>query len=399
MSQVFEPSSLSGMILKNRIIRSATHEGFADQEGRPTQGLIGLYRRLAEGGVGAIITGEAAVQSNGRSSGDRVMMIHRDDFIEDYQRVTKAVHEYATPIILQLQHCGRQTSAKATGKTPVAPSAIRDKAYWRERPRALTEGEIEEIIENFIRAMERAREAGFDGVQLHAAHGYLLSDFLSPHANRRRDRWGGSPENRFRIIREIYGRARKRVGSYPVLVKINAYDFRRNGIRLKEAIGIASLLEGAGCDAIEVSCGTYEDGLSTIRGPRLPLEAAFAFVPGYRDFSPLKKRIYSFFAPILIKRHKPLDNYNVPAAEAIKQRVKIPVMVVGGIKRLNDIEDIVAHGRADYVSLCRPLIIEPDLVSRFQSKRQSASRCISCNYCFLGLQVAPLRCYHGKIGT
>jgi len=396
MNQLFEPSSLSGIRVKNRIVRSATHEGIADEEGRPTEALIALYTRLAKGEVGAIITGEAGVQRNGRSSANVSLMIHRDDFIEDYRRVAIAVHRYGTPILLQLQHCGRQTNAKTIGGTPVAPSSLRDKVYREERPKALSEDEIEEIIENFIRAIERAKEAGFDGVQLHGAHGYLLSEFLSPHTNRRRDRWGGSIENRFRILGEIYRGARQRVGSYPILVKLNAYDAQRNGIRLNETLIVASMLEGVGCSGIEVSCGTFEDGLNTIRGPNLPLDAVFAFIPKYRDLPFLKKKALTLVAPLLIKRHRPLENYNVPAAEAIKRRVRIPVIVVGGIKRFKDIEDIITQGRADYVSMSRPFIIEPDLVNKFQSGQAGASRCISCNYCFIGLGARPLRCYYGR---
>ncbi|HEX9920274.1 MAG TPA: NADH:flavin oxidoreductase [Candidatus Methylomirabilis sp.] len=371
--------------VKNRIVRSATHEGIADEEGHPTQALIALYTRLAKGGVGAIITGEAGVQRNGRSSANVSLMIHRDDFIEDYRRVAIAVHRYGTPVLLQLQHCGRQTNAKAIGGTPVAPSSLRDKVYREERPKTLSEDEIEEIIENFIRAIERAKEAGFDGVQLHGAHGYLQERSL-----------GGSIENRFRILGEIYRGARQRVGSYPILVKLNAYDAQRNGIRPNETLIVASMLEGVGCSGIEVSCGTFEDGLNTIRGPNLPLDAVFASIPKYRDLPFLKKKALTLVAPLLIKRHRPLENYNVPAAEAIKRRVRIPVIVVGGIKRLKDIEDIITQGRADYASMSRPFIIEPDLVNKFQSGQAGASRCVSCNFCFVGLGVGSLRCYYGR---
>jgi len=295
------------------------------------------------------------------------------------------VHRYGTPVLLQLQHCGRQTNAKAIGGTPVAPSSLRDKVHREERPKALSEDEIEEIIENFIRAIERAKEAGFDGVQLHGAHGYLQERSL-----------GGSIENRFRILGEIYRGARQRVGSYPILVKLNAYDAQRNGIRPNETLIVASMLEGVGCSGIEVSCGTFEDGLNTIRGPNLPLDAVFAFIPKYRDLPFLKKKALTLVAPLLIKRHRPLENYNVPAAEAIKRRVRIPVIVVGGIKRLKDIEDIITQGRADYVSMSRPFIIEPDLVNKFQSGQAGASRCVSCNFCFVGLGVGSLRCYYGR---
>jgi len=199
MKTVFEPTVLAGFPLKNRIIRSATHEGMANEDGCPTEQLKGYYLRLAKGEVGAIITGYAGVQQNGKSPLYRMLMIDHDRFIAAYKAITDAVHERQTPIILQIAHCGRQTRSRITGEPTVAPSAIRDKFYNEDLPKELTEQEIDEIINNFVKAIERAKQAGFDGVQLHAAHGYLLSQFLSPYTNRRQDRWGGTTENRFRV--------------------------------------------------------------------------------------------------------------------------------------------------------------------------------------------------------
>lgn len=397
MSRVFEPATLCGIRLRNRIVRSATHEGLADERGAPTPALAALYRRLASGGAGLIITGEAAVMTNGRSAGHGSLMIHDDKLIPSYRRLVKAVHALDTPVVLQLQHCGRQTSSKATGEIPVAPSPLHDRFYRDDVPRELSGDEIQLVIECFAQAARRAREAGFDGVQLLAAHGYLLSQFLSRHTNHRNDRWGGALENRFRILGEIIRLCRRRLGAFPIMVKLNAYDGAPHGMRLDESIRVAVMLEEAGCDAIEVSCGIFEDGLNTARGRSIPVDAAFAFLSPYKDFSPPKKLLFRALAPLLIRRHRPFENYNVPAAAAVKRAVSIPVMVVGGITRLDDMEAILEGGAADFISMARAFVIEPDIVNRLRSGAQRESRCLKCNYCSIGLMVAPLRCYYGMI--
>ena len=200
---IFEEVSLSGINLKNRIIRSATHEGMATDIGYPTESLEKLYIRLAKGGVGAIITGYAPVQVDGKSSHYQMNMIDNDESIIEYKKLTDTIHKHNTPIIIQIAHCGRQTRSKVTGCQTVAPSAIRDGFYNEDLPKELSGKEINIIINNFVSGIIRAKKAGFDGVQLHLAHGYLLSEFLSSHYNQRKDCWGGSTENRYRIIDDI----------------------------------------------------------------------------------------------------------------------------------------------------------------------------------------------------
>jgi 2,4-dienoyl-CoA reductase-like NADH-dependent reductase (Old Yellow Enzyme family) len=197
MKSVFFDAEIAGVALKNRIIRSATHEGMADNDGNPTEMLMKEYELLARGEVGAIITGYAGIQQNGKSPMHNMLMIDNDAQIIPFQELTRRVHEYGTPVFLQIAHCGRQTRSKITGFPTVAPSPIRDKLYNEETPHALSEDEIYEIIGNFALAVERAKKAGFDGVQLHAAHSYLLSSFLSPHMNKRSDKWGGNTETSF----------------------------------------------------------------------------------------------------------------------------------------------------------------------------------------------------------
>lgn len=394
---IFEHTSLAGIKLKNRIIRSATHEGMADEKGFPTEKLKKLYIRLAKGGVGAIITGYAAIQADGKSSAFAMTMIDNDDSIRAYREITNAVHEYDTPIIMQIAHCGRQTRSKSTGLRTVAPSAIRDAFYNEDMPKELSEDEINEIIDNFVSAIIRTRQAGFDGVQLHSAHGYLLSEFLSSHSNRRKDSWGGSTENKYRIIDEIFKKAKEQVGDYPILVKMNAHDGRNNGMKIEEAVRIAQMLEKSGCAAIEVSCGVFEDGLYTMRGEKLPADAAMKYTFKYKNLPGLVKTIAKPILKTFMKQPKPLLKYNLDAAIQIKKTVNIPVIVVGGINNMDDINYIIKRSNIDFVSMSRPFIIEPDIVSKFNKGTQTKSKCIMCNYCLIIAEEKPLKCHYGKL--
>jgi len=397
MSTVFESTTIAGMKLKNRVLRTATHEGMGDKEGRPMPELTDLYIKLAQGGVGAIITGYAAVQKNGRTLMN-MRMIDRDDLVDDYRKMNDKLDETGVPVIAQLAHGGGQTSKRVTGEQPAAPSKGMYPLF-SSYARELDDSEVEGITNSFSSAIERSKKAGFGGVQLHAAHGYLLHQFLSPHLNTRTDRWGGSTENRFRVLAEIIRKSRERVGSYPILAKFSAYDGDKNGIRLDEGVKIAGLFQKSGYDAIEVSCGGCEDGYNATRVPKIPMDAAFALVPWMRSLPVYRKMLMRIMGRFVIKLNFPLYNYNVEAAARIKQNVDIPVIVVGGIRRLSDMEDIISENKSDYLSMCRPFIIEPDLMNKFRTGTQQESKCISCAYCVMGVSGSKLRCYYGKVKT
>lgn len=396
-AKVFAPSSIAGIRLPNRIVRSATTMGMADAEGRPTQQLAAAYAEMAEGGVGMIITGGAAVQKSGLFGAKNVLLLDRDDVIPDYEKLVDAAHARNVPVILQVCHAGRQTRRAITGSQPVAPSPIADNIYNDEDPRELTDLEIQEIVRTFVDTVERAQKAGFDGVQIHGAHGYLLTQFLSRDSNRREDRWGGSLENRFRIMREIFVGARKRVGDFPLLVKLSAYDYQSDGLRVEETVKIAAMLEDVGCDGIEVSCGVINDGFSTIRVTEIPTEAVLHYNHKYKDKPGVVKAMLPLFAPLIVGRPEPIFNYNVCAAQEIKGAVSIPVIVVGGIRTLPDIEEIVGSGMADYVAMSRPFIIEPDIVNKFKAQSQGQSECINCGFCIIGLEEMPVKCFYGEV--
>ncbi len=393
MKNVFEPCSLGTLTLKNRIIRSATHEGMAHADGAPTDDLLKTYRSLSIGGAGAIITGYVSVKQNGRTF-PNMRMFDGDAYVDVYKSINDQLRQYNTPMILQIAHGGSRSMSRITGREVVSASPRRKNDYG-DRVREASDTEIKSIIDAFVAAIVRAKAAGFNGVELHAAHGYLLSEFISPVLNRRKDRWGGSLENRMRIVLEILSGARREVGKFPILVKISAQDEHKRGLTEAEVVTIAQMLQKASCDAIEVSCG-YGDFMHTVRMPKAPVDAVLGLMPSYRDMPSYQKRLFRIIAPFLTKVRKPIFNYNVGAAELIKQNVDIPVIVVGGIRSLQDITTIISEKGIDFVSLSRPFIIEPDIVNRFQQGQES-SRCINCGYCLIGVAANPLRCYYGRV--
>jgi len=394
MKQVFEPGSIGDLVLKNRIIRAATHEAMAHRDGMPTDDLLPAYQRLAEGGAGAIITGYAGVKQNGRTF-PNMLMFDNDAYIPVYKSINEQLKQLNVPVILQIAHGGSRSMSKITGQEVVSASARRKNDYG-DAVKEASETEILSIVEAFAGAIVRAKAAGFDGVELHAAHGYLLSEFVSPILNKRTDLWGGSTENRLRIVTEIFASARKAVGEhFPILVKMSGHDEFRRGLAETEAVNIARILKAASCDAIEVSCG-YGDFMYTIRMPKPPVDAILGLIPRYRNMPGYQKWFFRRMAPLVAKVRSPLYNYNVPIAEHIRRHVDIPVIAVGGIRNLQDIQSIVSEKGIDFVSLCRPFIIEPDIVNRFQQGQQS-SRCIDCGFCLIGVTRNKLRCYYGRV--
>lgn len=397
-NMIFEPIHLGGIALKNRIIRSATHDGLADNNGGVSDELIRKYAYLAKNDVGCIITGYAAVSANGMSPYPRMLRIDSDNLIDNYKQLTEAVHQYNTPIVLQIAHCGRQTSSKAIGCQKVAPTAKRH-LFYPDKAKALDEKEIYDIIYDFSNAAVRAERAGFDAVQLHCGHGYLLHDFLSGYGNKRTDKWGGSLQNRCRIVCEII-RMIKQKTKLPVWIKMSASDNRRGGMNIDDSVQIAKILERSGCDCIEVSCGTVEDGMNTMRSRMMPMDAVFRFREPCASFPPAFGKFAlaaaNFINP-LIKQPQPLENFNVENAAAIKNAVSIPIIVVGGIHKLDDIRNIINHHYADCVSMCRAFICEPNLVHKFKSGQQDDAKCIMCNYCGLVIEKESTKCLMGII--
>lgn len=320
-------------------------------------------------------------------------MFDNDIYIPIYKAINDQLKQFKAPIILQIAHGGSRSMSKINSQEVISASG-RKKNDYCDVVKEASETEIRSVVGSFSAAIVRAKAAGFDGVELHAAHGYLLSEFVSPILNKRRDQWGGSTENRLRIVTEILSSARTEVGSsFPILVKMSGHDEFRRGLTETEAVKIAQILEAASCDAIEVSCG-YGNFMHTVRMPKIPMDAVLGLIPQYRDMPGYKKRLFRLMAPFLAKVRTPLNNYNVPLAEHIKRNVNITVIAVGGIRNLQDIKTIISDKSIDFVSMSRPFIIGPDIVNRFQQGQES-SRCINCGYCLICVTANKLRCYYG----
>ncbi len=358
-SVLFSPVKIGSIEIPNRFVRAATHDFMAARDGSVTERQVSLFENLAKGEVGLIITGHAYVNPAGIASPYQTG-VHADRLIEGLSQVTRAVHKYPSRIFLQLSHAGRQTKPKICGCTPLAPSSVYEPTF-EVKPKEISKEEIRGVIDDFIQSGRRAKEAGFDGVELHVAHGYLLSSFISPYTNRRKDEWGSTPANRLRIVVEIIRGIKELLGKeFPLVVKLNSSDFLPGGLNIDESIEMAKILESKGIDGLEVSGGMAEAGKGSVwKGLRQEEEECYF-----------------------------IDN-----ASKIKAELSIPVFGLGGIRTFFVMEKIIQEGRADLISMSRPFIREPFLVSKFRTGEIKKSECISCNKCFnlRGISCAELK--------
>jgi 2,4-dienoyl-CoA reductase-like NADH-dependent reductase (Old Yellow Enzyme family) len=359
MSDMFSTWDLGNLRLSNRLVRSATWEGMADQSGVPSRNLGELWVRLAQGGVGLIVAGYLYVLPRGQGLPGQTG-IFGEQHVGPLAGLVEMVHQAGGVLAAQLAHAGRHTRAAWIGTTPHGPSAGFNQAM-QETVEGMTPDDIEEVIEAFGKGAERCLRAGFDAIELHAAHGYLLSQFLSPAFNLRQDRYGGSLENRARLLMRAYQAVRQAVGpDYPVFIKINSEDGIPGGFVLPDAIEVCRELDRAGIDAIEVSGGVAGGGRAHKNSPgrvvRGPEEEGYFF-----------------------------DN-----ALAIKVEVSCPVISVGGWRSPGRIAE--ALSRVDAVALSRPLIRQPDLPKRWRSGETAASTCISCGQCLSLGMTGGIRC-------
>jgi 2,4-dienoyl-CoA reductase-like NADH-dependent reductase (Old Yellow Enzyme family) len=348
MSKLFETSEINGMKLANRFVRSATWEGMAADDGACTPKLIDLIVSLAKGDVGLIITSHAYVSPEGQA-GPWQLGVYKDELVSGLTEMTKAVHDHGGKIVIQLAHAGYFANPKLTGQTPIAPSNA--EGFAKGPRQEMNADEIQGVVKAYGAAAKRAQTAGFDGVQIHCAHGYLLSQFLSPAFNQRKDEYGGDILNRARALIEVLREIRQVVGKdYPVLVKMNCQDFIENGLQPEDSLQAGKMLVENGIDAIELSGGVLIGG----------------------KLSPSRMGIKS----------EEKEAYFQNEARTFKREVNVPLILVGGNRSFQVAERIVNEGVADYISLCRPLIREPDLVNRWKSGDLSKAACVSDNMCF-----------------
>ncbi|MDE6471612.1 MAG: NADH:flavin oxidoreductase [Clostridia bacterium] len=395
---IFENCQVGKINLKNRIIRSATHDGLADEDGGPSDELIRKYAFLAKNEVGCIIQGYAIVSPEGASSYPRCLAFYGDSVAEKYRKLTDTIHNFNTPIIAQLAHCGRQTSSKVIGVKKIAPSAKRH-LFYPDKAKAMTVEDILRVEDAFVDAIVKAKEYGFDGAQIHLAHGYLLHDFVSANGNKRKDEYGIDIYGRCKIVKEILQKARAKVGDFPIWVKLSATDKRKKGMRIAYAIEVCKLLKEYGVDAIEVSCGSVQDGMNTMRSKRMPMDAVFRYKEPVASLPKFLNKFCLACAKLinpLLPQPKPLTMFNYNSAMSIKEKVDIDLILVGGVANLDDMRKAIDDG-IDAVSMCRPFICEPNFAKKLKDGKATQSQCVMCNYCGLVIEKEPTKCLLGRI--
>ncbi len=353
MAGVFDSISINKLRLSNRIMRSATMDSMA-KDGMVSEEEIRLYRQLGSGEIGLIFSHGLYPVKEGQCAPGQ-LSAHTDKAIASLERLVKTVHEQGGKIAAQILHGGWMCSEAITGTRPVGPSAV---VHPRSgvKIRELSGDEIWQLVHDYADCARRIVEAGFDGIQLHGAHSWLISAFLSPATNNREDEWGGSLERRARFVREVFRSMRKVVGTdYPLMIKLGLKDYHPSGKSLQEGITVAGLLEKDGVDAIEISEGMEED----------------------------------FFHHIRLNGVNPY--YREECREA-RKTLSLPLILVGGMRNLADMQAIIEAGEADAVSMCRPFIMDPWLVKHIKEGVTRSSKCTSCNECMTLMRESRLSC-------
>jgi len=344
MSILFTPGKIGTLEISNRMMRSATAERMADPAGFPRQQYFDLYRELAAGGVGLIVTGHMYVHPTGKCHPE-MTGIYTDNQMPGLAKLAEVIHSEGGKVMVQINHGGMQCARDAVNGT-IAPSAITQE-FLPQPAREMTVDEIEMLIDAYAQAARRVKQSGFDGVQLHGAHGYLINQFLSPFVNKRSDDWGGDFERRTCFLRRVCQSVRHQVGpTYPVMIKFGMQDGIEGGLSMAEGARVISLMADMDLDGIEISGGVKSN--SSKKGIRRPEEEAF-------------------FLPLVQKA---------------RTVTSLPIAIVGGLRSRAVMEDCLTSGDADFVSLCRPLISEPDFPNLLRAEEKAVSRCISSNNCW-----------------
>ncbi len=349
MKKIFESAKLGTIEVQNRCVRSATWENMATSEGHLTDPLFDVYEKLAKGNVGLIITGYANIVKEEQPN-PGMMGIYDDSFVEEYKKLTEMVQSYGSKIVLQIAYGGTKTTYNVEDRTIFAPSEVAELTTGVVGTK-MTKEDIAYIEDAFANAARRGKEAGFDAVEIHGAHTYLINQFLSPYYNRREDEYGGSLENRMRFLKEIYTKVRTSVGNdYPILIKLTATEFFQGGLTFDETRIVCKELEKLGVDAIELSGNVHGKAKSMVG----------------QEYDGFKINDEGFF---------------VEYAKIISDELTIPVMTVGGFKNIDKMETLINESNIDFIAICRPLLAEPELIKRWKNGDRKKAICVHCSKC------------------
>ncbi len=382
--EVFTPGRLGPLELRNRVVKSATNEGMS-REGLVTERLIDWHREFAAGGVALTTLAYCAVSPEGRTYRHQIWM--REEALPGLRRFTEVMRAEGAKTSIQLGHAGWFANPRATGEAPIGPSRSFS-PHAQAFSRAMTAADFERLTRAFADAARWAVEAGFDALEVHAGHGYLLSQFLCPYNNRRKDRWGGSLENRARFPRQVMRAVRDAAGpGVAVYAKFNMEDGFARGLSLEEGIEVARMLEADGAlDALQLTGGhTTRTPMFLMRGD-VPLREMLK-----NERSWVRRLGLRLFAPALLKVYPFEEAFFLASARRFREALDLPLMLLGGVTRLETMERAVAEG-FDFVAMGRALIRDPDLVRRMQAGETTASRCIPCNRCVIEMERNGTRC-------
>lgn len=382
-STLFSPFKIGNLTLRNRTIRSAAFEGMCP-DNSPSQELLDYHRSVAAGGIGMTTVAYAAVHKTGLSFPHQLWL--RKEAVPELRKLTDAVHAEGATCSIQIGHCGNMAKRSVIGTRPLAPTGNIN-MYGPSWPRKMSRSDIDEIVRSFGEAVNLAREAGFDAVEVHAGHGYLISQFLSPYTNSRTDEFGGSLENRSRFMKMVMTEIkRKAKDDIAVLVKMNMNDGFDGGMTTEECLEVASMLEKAGANALVLSGGFVSKAPMHILRGKMPVKILAHYID-----NPMMKRFVGWFGGMMIKDEPFKPKYFLEDALKFRKRVKIPLVYVGGLNSRSDIDEVLEHG-FDYVAMARALLKDPDFVNRMLNEDMVESTCDTCNYCIAVMYSKQVAC-------
>lgn len=387
-SPIFTPVQIGPVTLRNRVIRSAAFENMA-YGNSPSQELKDYHVAVSRGGVGMTTLAYASVSRSGLSFDGQLWM--REEIVPQLKEITDAIHAQGAKASVQLGHCGNMTHRATCACTPVGASGGIN-LYSPTIVRRLREDEIENLAEDFARAVNLARQAGFDCVEIHAGHGYLISQFLSPYTNHRRDRFGGSLENRMRFMQMVIRRVMEAAGQdMGVLVKMNMHDGFKGGMQRQECLEVARELERLGVHALVLSAGFVSKAPMEVMRGAMPIRT-LAHYMDMRHFWWLKAMLH-LFGRMMIPTVPYKDAYFLEDARQFRQAVSLPLVYVGGMVSRESIETVLGEG-FEAVQMARALIRDTDFVNKLRSGEASCSLCRHSNYCIGRMYTLQMRCSH-----
>ena len=390
MHRLFEPCAIGPVVLRNRSIRAAAFEGMCPGHA-PSPELLAYHRALAEGGVGMTTVAYAAVERSGLSFPHQLWI--RPEVVPGLRALTDAVHAAGARASIQLGHCGNMARRALAGGRPLAPSA-RFNLYGPTWPRAMDQADIDRVVASFGQAVRLAADAGFDAVEIHAGHGYLLSQFLSPATNHRRDAYGGSLAGRARFMREAVAAAQRAArGELAVLVKVTMRDGFPGGMELDEGIAAADLLARDGVDALVLSSGFVS---------RAPLYMLRGEVPVRQMIAAQERTVAKvglfLFGRLLVQRYPYEETFFLPEARQLRAAVRLPLVLLGGIKTRHGLERAMREG-FELAGMGRALLHDATLPRRLAAREVEASGCVPCNECIAEMDRGGVRCTRAAVTT